>query len=292
MTQPNRVPPRRWLSRRNFLKCAAAGLAGATVAGIDAAWIEPRWLSVTRHELVSARVPAAWNGLRIALLSDFHFRPGHDDELLEKVVRTTRAERPDLIALPGDFLDHDPRVVEPLLDHLGKLDAKHGVFASMGNHDGWGGNRATLKAQFERRGIDFLINQHSVLTVRGEKLAVGGTDFVWNGAPDPVRTFAGLHKEIPAIALVHEPDYFDTLIAHRDVLLQVSGHTHGGQCRVPLAGYAPTKVKYGKRYIHGAFQRQKSHLFVSRGIGTTGLPVRFACRPELVMMTLRHLPQA
>jgi uncharacterized protein len=87
--------------------------------------------------------------------------------------------------------------------------------------------------------------------------------------------------------LVHEPDYFDTLTRHRDIVVQLSGHTHGGQCRVPLVDYAPVKVAYGRKYIYGAFQRGDSRLFVTRGLGTVGMRVRFACPPEVALLTLR-----
>ena len=86
---------------------------------------------------------------------------------------------------------------------------------------------------------------------------------------------------------MHEPDVFDQLIKTNHVSLQLSGHTHGGQCRVPLLGYAPVKVKYGRKYIYGAYEKGDSRLFVSRGLGTVGTPVRFACIPEVAILTLK-----
>ncbi len=86
-----------------------------------------------------------------------------------------------------------------------------------------------------------------------------------------------------------EPDYFDTMTAHREIMLQVSGHSQGGQCRVPVIGYAPRTVKYGTKYVEGAFSNNGSNLFVTRGIGTCGLNVRFACPPELVILKLRAM---
>jgi uncharacterized protein len=260
---------------------------GAAACAVDAFWIEPGFLSVTRQDILNAKLPSGLDGLKICLLTDFHYVPGKDDGLLEKTIAAVRYERPDLIALGGDYMDGDPKTIEPLLEGLGTLSARHGIFAVMGNHDGWAGDRSVIRRQFEKAGISFLINRNSQLTIRGDTLAVAGTDFVWRGKPDPVQTLKGISRETPVLALVHEPDYFDTMRAQRDILLQVSGHTHGGQCRVPLLGYAPVKVRYGKNYVYGGFTRGDSQLFVSRGLGMTGLRVRFSCPPELAILTLR-----
>ena len=271
-------------TRRNVLRLITAGMAGSL---IDAGWIEPGLLSISRHERICKQLPPAHDGLRIGLLADFHFRPDQDSELVDKVVAQVRREKLDLIALAGDFISSDIRVLPPLLARLEKLSATHGVFAVMGNHDGWAGNRAAIKRQFEKSGISFLINQHSLLAIRGESLAVAGTDFVWLGEPDPGKTLKGIATNTPILALVHEPDYFDTMNAHREIMLQLSGHSHGGQCRVPLIGYAPKTVKYGTKYVEGLFSNGSSDLFVTRGVGTTGPRVRFACPPELAILTLR-----
>lgn len=271
-------------SRRKALGLITAGVAGCLVDGF---WIEPASLSITRQDISCKNLPGGIEGLRIGLLSDFHFRPEDDRDLLEVVISKVRKERLDLIALTGDFMSRDPRVVAPLLEHLKKMNPAYGVFAVMGNHDGWAGSRSVIRRQFEKAGISFLINQHSQLRIKGDSLAVAGTDFVWLGKPDPARTLKGISTDTPILALVHEPDYFDTMAAHRNISLQVSGHTHGGQCRVPLIGYVPRTVKLGRNYNYGEYSRGESKLFVTRGVGTVGPRVRFACPPELAILTLR-----
>lgn len=273
------------MNRRNALRLITAGIAGSVV---DAGWIEPGNLSVTRRDVSCKRLPSALHGMRIGLLADFHYQPDVNEDLMDEVVKMSRRENLDLIALAGDFMDSHPRVLVPLLARLEKLSAAHGVFAVMGNHDGWNCDRAVIRRQFEKAGISFLINEHSLLSVRGESLAVAGTDFVWLGKPDPARTLKSIAADTPVLALVHEPDYFDVMTAHRPIMLQLSGHTHGGQCRVPLIGYAPVKPKYGVKYVCGGFSHGESNLFVTQGIGTTGLRVRFACPPELAILTLRQ----
>jgi predicted MPP superfamily phosphohydrolase len=272
------------LTRRNTLRLLTGGAFGALA---EACWFEPGSLEVTYQNVPCRKLPPGLDGLRIGLLADFHFRPNHDADLVDKVITLVRQEKPDLIALAGDFMSDDPGVLAPLLERLEKMTAVHGIFAVMGNHDGWTGNPVTIRRQFEKSGISFLTNQHSLLSIRGESLAVAGTDFVWLGKPDPERTLRGIPAETPVLALVHEPDYFDAMTARREILLQLSGHTHGGQCRVPVIGYPPVKVKYGEKYVAGLFASADSNLFVTRGIGTTGPRVRFACPPELAILTLR-----
>lgn len=272
------------LNRRNILRLLTAGVIGSLVEGFV---IEPAFLSVTRRVVKCRQLPAGLDGLKIALLADVHFRPDEDSDLMDKVVAQVTEERPDLILLGGDYMSGDPEVVAPMLAKLGKMQAAHGVFAVMGNHDGWTGNRSTIRRQFEKSGISFLINQHSLLNIRGESLAIAGTDFVWLGKPDPAATLKGIPGKTPVLAIVHEPDYFDTMVTQREIMLQLSGHSHGGQCQVPIIGYAPKTVKYGTKYLEGHYTSGDSNLFVTRGVGTTGPRVRFACPPELAILTLR-----
>lgn len=275
------------LNRRNFLRMLAVSAVGGAAAGANAFLIEPNRLSVTRTELVRRNLPAGLDGLRIGLMADFHFFPEKDGTLIEKAVARVNQEDLDLLLLAGDYVTRRRELLVPLVELLEKARVRHGVYAVMGNHDGWHAGRDFTRRVFERAEISFLINQHSQISLRGESLVVAGTDFVWLGKPDPDAALRGVGSETPVVALVHEPDYFDEMRARRDILLQVSGHTHGGQCRVPWIGYAPVKVKYGDKYIYGYRAEGDSALFVTRGVGTVGYRVRFACPPELAILTLR-----
>jgi len=116
---------------------------------------------------------------------------------------------------------------------------------------------------------------------------VNGLDSVWGGKPDIEKAFSGVSDQVPCLTMMHEPDFFDEIAQVRKSFTQFSGHTHGGQCCVPLLGYAPVKVRYGKKYIFGSFQKDaQRQLSVSSGIGTVGIRVRFARAPEIVVHTL------
>jgi predicted MPP superfamily phosphohydrolase len=269
------------IGRRRF--CAILATAAAT--GGYAWGIEPRRLELTRQTLVCPRLPGALDGLRVAVLSDIHYDPDWQEQAVRNAIAAANAENPDLILLPGDFVAEDPRVLETLAPLLGQLRAKHGVFASIGNHDGWRLGPSGVRQLLEKQGIGFLCNQSTRLNLAGQRLDVVGTDSIWSGFLDPARAFAGTRPET-TLALVHEPDPFEALGARS--ILQVSGHTHGGQCRVPFVGYAPVGVRYGRKFIYGDFQQTDGgRLFVSRGLGTIGMRVRFACIPEVAILELR-----
>ena len=273
-------PKQRFLTRRKFIySSAAAALA-------DAFLIEPNFSSITYRNVRVPYLPTALNGLKVVHLTDFHYKPDKDASLMDGVIEKVNALKPDLILLTGDYIDGDYPDVDPLIAQLKKLKAKHGIYASMGNHDGWENNGDHYRKKFEAIGIGFLINQNTKLSIQGEALHIAGTDFVWNGRPNPLETLKGIPPLAALITLVHEPDYFDTMLRHRDHHLQLSGHTHGGQCRVPLINYAPRKVSYGKKYIYDTYQKNDSSIWVSKGIGTTGIRVRFSCLPEIAVLTL------
>ncbi|MEO1857985.1 MAG: metallophosphoesterase [Rubritalea sp.] len=277
------------LSRRQAINTLLA--ATPIAAAIDAFLIEPDLLSITRREITLPKLPAELDGFTIAQLSDLHYKPEKDHELMSKAVAAVNAENVDFIALTGDYVTDDVGVISPLIEHLKQLQSKHGIVATMGNHDGWTHSNGYFRKIFSKAGIPFLINQNTELNINGTTLHIAGTDYVWLGSPDPTATLKGIPTDSPVIVLVHEPDYFDTMRSVRDIDLQLSGHTHGGQCRVPFIGYAPVKVKHGENYVYGYYKKGNSQLFVSRGLGTSGMRVRFACKPELAILTLRSSPR-
>ncbi len=274
-------------SRRRFLKALASGGAALGGGAISYAhWVEPRKTTVTHQTMKVRDLPDALVGFKIAQLTDLHFRPGTDDQLIQSVVKRCNAEKPDLIVLTGDYVNRDKRVLGPLMELLEPLRANQGVLGIMGNHDATHASVDLVRNAMQKAGIGFLVNQGTRLTVRDASLFVAATDSIWTGNPDLSRAMRGRKKTEPCLALIHEPDFYDTVRQDYQGVVQLSGHTHGGQCRVPILGYAPIKVTLGRRYIYGAFQHQDSGLFVSRGVGTVTLRVRFACPPEVAIIKL------
>jgi len=271
------------ISRRSIL--GAIGVAVPST--IWASAIEPNLLSVTREDLTLPRWPTALDGFRIAQLTDIHYRPGTDDTLIEKIKTALKKEPVDLIVLTGDFVIDKQNIMPELFRRLQNLQATHGIIASPGNHDRWHFSGAAIRKEVQAVGFDYLQNAGTMLSIKGEKVFLNGLDSIWGGHPAAGPAWAGHQGEVPVISLVHEPDPFDDLRANHRIDLQLSGHTHGGQCRVPFIGYAPVKVKYGRNYLYGHFEKDDSHLWVGRGIGTVGTRVRFACPPELAILTLR-----
>lgn len=275
---------KRVFNRRNFISTTVIGSVGALSY---AHWIEPNWLTLTEKDIHMPNLPPALDGLVIAQLTDFHFKPDKDEQMIAKAVATVNAAKPDIIALTGDFITESPAVFAPLMSVLSELEAKHGIYGIMGNHDGWHQSAGFFRKGHQQAGMEFLVNQGTSIQVRGEKLFIVGTDSIWSGKVDAPKCWRG-HGGETVLALVHEPDVFDALSENYKVDLQLSGHTHGGQCRVPLIGYAPVTVKYGRNYLYGEYEKGDSRIFVSRGLGTVGSRVRFACAPEVAVLTLRQ----
>ncbi len=279
---------RKKIDLKRITRRSALGVFGIGIPScIWAAGIEPNLLSITRKDLTLPRWPKALDGFRLAQLTDIHYRPGKDDDLIEKLLRALDEEKPDLITLTGDFVIEDPSSLPELCRELKGLSAPQGIIASPGNHDRWHCSTSQLRREIEGVGMTYLQNQATKLHIKGENLFVNGLDSIWGGHPNPTKAWKGHLKNEPVIALVHEPDPFDELHKNHPLDLQLSGHTHGGQCRVPLVNYRPVKVKFGRKFIYGHFQKNDSQLFVGRGLGTVGPRVRFASMPELVILTLR-----
>lgn len=272
--KPNK---KRFITRRKFIY----GAIGA--ACTDAFFIEPNISHISKNQLKLPYLPPSLNNLKVVHLSDLHYKPDKDESLLSSIVEKINDIQPDLIILTGDYVDHDTSGITPMLEHLSKLKANHAILACMGNHDGWTASGQYFKHAFEKHNIQFLINQNTVLNINNEKIYIAATDFIWKGNPNPLQTLKGIPSNAPLITMVHEPDYFDTMLKHRDHHLQLSGHTHGGQCRVPIINYAPRTVKHGRKYIYGKYYSKNSSIFVTKGTGTTAIRVRFSCLPEIAL---------
>ncbi len=244
---------------------------------------------MVRAAEVPVRMPSAFSGVRVALLSDLHVGGIHiTEDRLRNVVARTNAENPDLILLGGDYIKHTslgaivpPEGYAPI---LGQLRAPAGVYAVLGNHDWWWNGKRVRKA-LESAGIRVLENESAPVVVRGQTFWLAGIPDEMTQDPEPAEALSGVPAGAPIIALTHSPDVFPRV--PKRVTLTLAGHTHGGQVRLPLLGAPVVPSRYGQRYAQGLSVEDGHALFVTTGIGTSILPVRFGVPPEIVILTLR-----
>jgi predicted MPP superfamily phosphohydrolase len=282
----SRPVTRSQFSRRRFLKLsAAAGIAGMAGVGFYGSFVEPFVYEITEREIFIQNLPASFDGFRITQLSDVHHSRLVSLSEVRRVVELTQAAGGDLIALTGDFTTHGRRFVEPCVELIRTLTAPAGVWAVLGNHDHATGPRATTLA-LERAGIPVLSNLWTEIEWRGERLPlVGVDDWSW-GALDFERAHKGLDTRRPSILLSHQPRILDMEPALKHQMI-LAGHTHGGQIRMPLIG-APVRFTEEFKYVSGLFQREGTQMFVTRGTGVVGLPLRIGAPPEISVIKLRR----
>jgi predicted MPP superfamily phosphohydrolase len=241
-------------------------------------------VALERNTLPVLELPVAHEGLRIAHLSDIHVDPFTGLDIVERAVTAVAALEPDLVALTGDFITSRVEAIVDLAPLLGRLRPPLGVFASFGNHDARHHPRRIRRA-LEAHGVTVLVNEGVAIDVRGEPLYIAGLDSGWFGATDVKRALAAHPVGAPAITLVHEPDLIDGPAYDDRVVLQLSGHSHGGQIRLPGIG-APLLPRLGRRYVRGVHRVGTTWLYTSRGLGMVGLPLRFRCPAEVAEITL------
>ena len=284
------------LTRRNFLRLSTAAAAGGVgAASADAAVFEPYHPQLVRIEIPLARLPAAWDGMRIAQLSDFHYTGELAAITIRKAVAMVNGLRPDLIVLTGDFVTvplarhrltarRAGRAIEPCASLLSELRSRLGTYACLGNHDA-ASDPELITAVLQDRQIPVLINRSIALEQGGFRLWLGGMDDALEGDTDLHLTLRNIPPGEAVILLVHEPDLAED-VALTPVDLQLSGHSHGGQVRLPFVG-APVLPDLAKKFPRGLYHVGNLTLYTNAGIGTVRLPIRFNCPPEITLITLR-----
>ena len=264
---------------------ATTGLVGVSAAATYAGLVEPRAYELTETDIFIRDLPPAFDGFRIAQLSDLHYSPIVPHTDVRRVVALAQSTGADLIALTGDYTTARASYVWPCAETLATLHAPAGVWAVLGNHDHYTDAELTARA-LRRARIEVLDNAHTVITRGGESLQlVGVDDWSW-GKSDWERALRGVDASRPTILLSHQPAVLD-LPQTEHVSLILSGHTHGGQVRLPFVG-APVRFVNEFKYLRGHYRRAATQLYVSRGTGAVGLPVRFGARPEVAVLRLRR----
>ena len=244
---------------------------------------EPYRLTIEHHQIHLRRLPAALDGFRIVQLSDIHHSSFTSRAQIKRAVETANSLQPDIIALTGDYISKERQYAAPCAELLGKLHARHGIFAVLGNHDHWT-DAALITDLFRAEGMTVLVNQGMRFEMKGAAFWLAGVDDTMVGLEDLPLALAGSREDELKLLLAHNPIILRRA-ARAGVDLVLSGHTHGGQ--VNLRSERSTSVRPRRRLLKGLAREGETQIYVTRGLGTVVLPVRFGCPPEVSLLELR-----
>jgi len=290
----SRLPPIFTITRRRFL---TGGLAGASGLALYSGEIERHIVEIVHREIRLPNLPADFDGFHIAQLSDIHIDQFTEAFFLRAAVDHINRLRPDAVFLTGDFVTDGLLSTKYTIGSAWKCaNILDGIecrqrYAVLGNHD-FAVSAPAVTAALTANGIQVLRNAFAAIEHGSSRLWLAGIDDPVEGHPDVEKAIPEsirYRPYEPVILLCHAPDFADNLLklpAGSTVQLMLSGHTHGGQVRLPFVG-AMELPELGKKYVEGLFQLQGLQLYVNRGIGTVGLPFRLNCPPEITSITLR-----
>lgn len=265
-------------NRREMLHGLAAAGIGLVTGALDHGYVyQRRHLVVTRETIQVSGLATALSGLRIGFLTDLHRSQAVSHEMADAAVRALLAEQPDLILLGGDYVTWgDRRYVGAAAEALAPLNAPHGVFAILGNHD----DDKDMPTALAAKGLTVLRDARTRLRIRGESLDIAGIRFWTRKVADIARIVRGASTNL--ILLAHTPSRLPDAVALA-IPLMLSGHTHGGQIVLPGLGAIAAREF---PVVAGSARREGTAVFVSRGVGTMYVPVRLNCPPEVNILTI------
>jgi uncharacterized protein len=288
------------ISRRHFFQTVgrAVGVSaiGAMASGTYAYAVEPRWLETNRYTVKLNKLPPAFHGTRVVQLSDLHHNEYLGREHLEEVFDATMAEKPDLVLITGDFVTGflgDVKnfrrktgdfFLRELSELLRKVKAPLGVWGVPGNHDFWYGF-STVKRFLRPSGVHLMRDTHMRFSRKDQSIVLVGLTDLWS---EPIRWRRALRhtsRKECRIAMMHNPDSFSQTVRF-GLDLVLCGHTHGGQINLPFIG-PPILPIANRAFVQGWFREGATQMYVNRGIGVIGIPIRFNARPEITVLDLQ-----
>ncbi len=282
--------------RRQFVeRAAAAAVAAPFVAGAYGLLYGRLNLQVTRPRIRLAHLPKAFHGFRIAQLSDIHIGPFMSEDQIRRYVRIANGLKPDLIALTGDFVTWDPATQQAVVQALAGLRAPFGVFGCLGNHEAWSGTEDSITRMLQQVGIRILRRERVSIAASGASFNLIGVDFETRRHMGPgsqrfvPRYLEGAESlvlpDTANILMSHNPNTFDRA-AELGIGLSLAGHTHGGQLALEFVSPEIAPSRLVTPYVAGWFQKPGGQLYVNRGIGTIGVPIRVGAPPEITVYEL------
>jgi predicted MPP superfamily phosphohydrolase len=283
-------------ARRQFLERGVSAVVAAPfVAGAYGLLYGRLNLEITRQRIHLARLPKAFAGFRIAQLSDLHIGPFMTEDQIRKYVWIANGLKPDMFALTGDFVTWDPSTQQAVVNALTGLHAPFGIFGCLGNHEAWSGTEDSITRMFQHVGIRILRRERVLVSTQGESFNLIGVDFETRrhmapGSENFVRTYLDgveslVMPDAANILMSHNPDTFDRAAA-LGIDLSLAGHTHGGQVALEFVSPEIAPSRLVTPYVAGWFQKPGGQLYVNRGIGTIGVPIRIGAPPEITVYEL------
>ena len=245
---------------------------------------EANSLTVERIPISLKRLPKNLDGFRVVHLSDIHHSPFTDLEHITRAVETANELKPDMFVLTGDFVSHEAEYIAPAAKALGELKSEFGSFACLGNHDHWT-NAEAVTNFLRHENIRVLINEGFRFTARGSSFWLGGVDDYMVGKTDLRAALKGSFPDELKLLLAHNPKILNRA-ARASVDLIFSGHTHGGQVKL-RAGDEKRILPRRRKFSSGLYRRKETQIYITRGIGTVVLPVRYGCPPEISLLELK-----
>jgi predicted MPP superfamily phosphohydrolase len=294
-------------SRRHFFKAATAAAGAAPFLGAMYGFAAERLnYQIRRVEIPLANLPHALDGIKIAQLSDIHLSGYISREDVRRAVDMANELAPDLSVVTGDFITGASDPLAECIDELQKLSASLGVYGCNGNHEIYAKAEEAAERLFRQAGMKLLRQENALISFRGAQLNLIGVDYQRERGPGGkrIQTLAGVDKlvrrDIPNILLSHNPNSFDRA-AELGIELSLAGHTHGGQVQVEILDHRLSPARFITNYIAGLYTRplgsersapggppKAAQLYVNRGLGTVGAPVRLGVPPEITLITLRR----
>lgn len=243
---------------------------------------EANSISVENIKIKLKRLPKELDGFRLVHLSDIHHSPFTSLEHISRVVEVSNLLKPDMFVLTGDYVSHETEYIAPVAEVLAKLKAEHGIYACLGNHDHWT-DAELVTHLFRGEGINLLINEGFRFEARGTRFWLAGVDDLMVGKTDVKAALRGSREDEFKLLLAHNPQIVRRA-ARYNVDLMLSGHTHGGQVKLRDE---EKRILPRRKLSSGLHRRQNTQVYITRGIGTVVLPVRYQCPPEISLIELR-----
>ena len=257
-------------------------MAGSWSKKAQGAMDEANSLSLERVEIILKRLPPKLDGFKIIHLSDTHHSPFTGIEHIKRTVKIANRLKPDMFLLTGDYISHDREYIPPVAAVLGKLKAKYGVYACLGNHDHWT-DADLLTHMFRGEGINVLINEGFRFETKRGSFWLAGVDDYMVGKTDVTAALRGSFPDEMKLLLAHNPIIFREAARH-GVDLTLSGHTHGGQIKLRDD---EKRILPQRKLKAGLHARRGSQVYITRGIGTVVVPMRYQCPPEISLLELQ-----